>query len=281
MLAPLKFGAIMVLAGSTPPWSSAMLIAYMDESGTHDAEGKQPGAQVAAVAGYVASYKQWVKFQRAWKGVLKTFHVNVYHAKDCAHRVREFKGWSDDKRKNFHIALTEVINTSGLRGLGGLVPLEAYNRVLPDWAKAEVKHPYYFCFAVMMRTLRQFRHIFSLREPTEFVFDRKKGYQGILIDMFEKLRSESPNHRGYLGEINFRSKDNLSPLQAADHLVYEVRRYAVDQFIGSSRPTRKTMEGLMRRKQLAMGYYDEHDLKHYVDIRLRHLGVRPVFGVKA
>jgi Protein of unknown function (DUF3800) len=263
------------LPGAIAPGAFAVLTAYMDESGTHDAEGREPGSEVAAIAGYVASYKQWVRFQRGWRRVLNKFGVEIYHAKDCAHRKGEFKGWSDDKRRNFYIALTEVINEAGLRGLGGLVPLGAYNTVLPDWARAEIRHPYYFCFAVMMRTLRKYRDAFSLREPIEFIFDRKKGYQGALTEMFEKLRDESPNHRGYLGEIYFRSKDSLTPLQAADHLAYEVRRYAADQLVGSSRPTRGTMEALMKRRRLMVGYYDEEDLKRHVDTRLMHLGVRP------
>ena len=59
-----------------------MLIAYMDESGTHDAGGKEKGAEVAAIAGYVAVQKQWVKFQRGWKSTLDKFGVEIYHAMD-------------------------------------------------------------------------------------------------------------------------------------------------------------------------------------------------------
>ena len=251
-----------------------MLTAYMDESGTHDSKGEQPGSGVAAIAGYVAPDKQWVKFRRRWRRTLDKFGIEVHHAKDCAHRVGEFKGWPDEKRKSFYIGLTETIDVSGLKGLGGLVSVEAYNRVLPDFARAEIRHPYYFCFAVMMRTLRQYRGSFTLVEPIEFIFDRKKGYQKIITEMFERLRDESPNHRGYLGEVSFRSDDDTIPLQGADHLVYEVRRYAADQFMGSTRPTRATMESLMRLRRLAVGYYDEDDLKRYLDTRLKQLGIR-------
>jgi uncharacterized protein DUF3800 len=251
-----------------------MLVAYMDESGDHDPSGKQPGSEIAVIAGYVATKDQWLKFELRWKNVLKKFGVQVFHAKECAHRKNEFCGWADEKRNDFHVQLTRVINENILVGIGGVVLLSDYNSVLPEWAKREVKHPYYFCFAVMMRTLRQFRERFLPTEPIDFVFDRKKSFEGVLSDMFNHLRDNSPNHRGRLGSVSFRAKDEVIQLQAADYLAYEVRRYAADKFIGSTRPTRKTMESLMEQRHLAVGFYDAEDFEHHVDTRLKALGVR-------
>jgi hypothetical protein len=251
-----------------------MLVAYMDESGDHDPLGKERGAEAAVVAGYVATNDKWRKFEPRWNRVLKQFGIKVFHAVDCAHRKKEFRGWSDEKRRDFHIELTGVIKESVLIGIGGVVPLLEYNSVLPEWAKLEIKHPYYFSFAVMMRTLRQFREEFLPNEPIEFVFDRKKNFEGVLSDMFNHLRDDSPNHRGHLGAVSFRAKDKVIQLQAADYLAYEVRRYAADQFKGAIRPTRKTMESLMKDRQLAVGFYDRDDLKRHVDSRLKALGVR-------
>ena len=252
-----------------------MLIAYMDESGDHDRLGKEPGSEIAVIAGYVATKDQWLRFEWRWNNVLTKFGVRVFHASECAHRKNEFSGWSDEKRTDFHVQLARVINENILVGIGGVVLLSDYNSVLPDWAKGEVKHPYYFCFAVMMRTLRQFREGFLPAEPIDFVFDRKKSFEGVLSDMFNNLRDNSPNHRGRLGEVSFRAKDEVIQLQAADYLAYEVRRYAADQFIGSARPTRKTMESLMSDRHLAVGFYDAESFERHVDSRLKALGVRP------
>jgi hypothetical protein len=251
-----------------------MLVAYMDESGDHDPSGKHPGSEIAVIAGYVSTNDQWLKFESRWDSVLTKFGVHVFHASECAHRKNEFCGWSDEKRNDFHAQLTRVINESILVGIGGIVLLSDYNSVLPEWAKSEVKHPYYFCFAVMMRTLRQFRKRFLPTEPIDFVFDRKKSFEGVLSGMYDRLRENSPNHRGGLGRICFRAKDEVIQLQAADYLAYEVRRYAADQFLGSARPTRKTMESLMRDHRLAVGFYDAEDFARYINSRLKALGVR-------
>lgn len=73
-----------------------------------------------------------------------------------------------------------------------------------------------------------------------------------------------------------RAKDKVIKLQAADYLAYEVRRYAADQFIGSTRPTRETIESLKASRHLAVGFYDAEDLERYIDSRLKAIGVRPL-----
>jgi hypothetical protein len=71
-----------------------------------------------------------------------------------------------------------------------------------------------------------------------------------------------------LGDITFGVKEALIPLQAADFLVYEVRRYAADQFYGSPRQTRKSMEALMKERNLMVGYYDAEDFERHLRTRI-------------
>jgi len=47
----------------------AMIIAHIDESGTHDSTGVQAGASHATIGGYVGYQEDWVQFQAAWKSM--------------------------------------------------------------------------------------------------------------------------------------------------------------------------------------------------------------------
>jgi hypothetical protein len=92
------------------------LIACMDESGTHDATGKQPGSDVAAICGYVSTYKRWVQFQKKWRKVLKRYDISALHMKKFAHRVGEFEGWSEEKRRSLIAAAAAAIENASCSG---------------------------------------------------------------------------------------------------------------------------------------------------------------------
>ena len=249
-----------------------MLIAYMDESGTHDPTGLQKGAEVACIAGYVSTYKRWVKFQREWRDVLKKFGITSFHMSEYAHGIGGFVGWSKRKRDALAVELIEVIHEHTLFGLGGLISVRDYDTVLPPYIKAEVGHPYYFCMAVLMRTLAQFDHLIP-EDKINFVFEQNLGFQGNAQQIFNGLRLHNPIHNRRLGNISFEPKGTLKPLEAADFVAYETRRYGADQFYGSSRPTRKSLEALSKEHNIIVGYYDADNLREHVKIRSRQLGI--------
>ncbi len=245
------------------------LIAYMDESGTHDATGVEPSSDVAAICGYVATFKNWVKFQKQWGKVLRNYEITEMHMKHFAHRKGEFEGWTEEKRRSLLRALDAVIDDTKLFALGGLVSVKDYARVLPDWAKVEVKHPYYFAVAVMLKSLVQWEsHLPS--GVIDFVFDQKEGFEGAMHEMFANLRQLNPVHARRLGNLNFRSSAVFNPLQAADFLAYEVRRHASDVFARKIVRGRESMRMLIKNKDVIVGYADEKYLLAHVEERERY-----------
>lgn len=66
------------------------LVAYADESGTHDATGIQPGGEVAVVAGWVAWKEDWDWFDEEWRQALARLPcAGLPHVRFCergAHR---------------------------------------------------------------------------------------------------------------------------------------------------------------------------------------------------
>src|SRR6266542_5982437 len=73
----------------------AMLWAYMDESGT-DSLGR-----VSAVAGYIATEDDWVKFSRQWAALLQEYSVSEFHMMFLDKLKGEFSGWDRDRKEAF------------------------------------------------------------------------------------------------------------------------------------------------------------------------------------
>jgi hypothetical protein len=56
------------------------VVAYIDESGTHDETGRQKGSTVAVVAGLVDHRDCWDKFCKDWQSVLNKYSAPFFHS---------------------------------------------------------------------------------------------------------------------------------------------------------------------------------------------------------
>src|ERR1035437_9180458 len=84
------------------------LVAYADESGTHDSTVMQQGSQVAGVLGWVAPVNAWKDFTIAWDAVLKDYGIRVFHMSVFIDKINgpkkkewPYLGWSDERRDAF------------------------------------------------------------------------------------------------------------------------------------------------------------------------------------
>ena len=104
-----------------------MMEAYMDESGIH-------GGYCKAVrcGGFCWGRRQWVSFEKQWAELLKEFgvpedvgfHANKFFKKDkSGERFGVFRGWGDDKAKDFLDGLLTIIESHRLYATGGSVDL--------------------------------------------------------------------------------------------------------------------------------------------------------------
>lgn len=106
-----------------------MMEAYLDESGIH------AGAKVCVVAGYYGSHKNWRTFEAQWNKVLsaypevasKGFHAKHFfgRGKD-GNRVKEYKGWSEDKAYKFMERLTQAIMRNRIFPVGYAVVVDDF-----------------------------------------------------------------------------------------------------------------------------------------------------------
>ena len=124
-----------------------MLIAHIDESGTHDK------AKSIAVGGLVARASAWSKFSKAWGKVLKDAGASYYHAAELESLKGEYRHWTNAKKVAFQKDLIREVRRATSYGVACGVSLADYRAVVP--VGEGHGSPYMACVAgAVMRQLR-------------------------------------------------------------------------------------------------------------------------------
>jgi Protein of unknown function (DUF3800) len=233
--------------------------AYMDESGTHD------GSPVVAVAGYIASFEQWIRLEDEWTKTLKTFGVATFHMTDFEARQGPFTRWPQERRERFLSRLINIIVDYTIVGFGCAVLREQYECCIPDDIKLALKHPYYYCLHSCLRTLLAFNDEIGPFPPgIKFLFDRKPGREGMATQMYYTLK-DRVDLLGILGDMAFGNKQEHIPLQASDLLLYEVAKRCWHWYAEPERSIRKSLELLQARDEPYIAVPTEDQLRTFAD----------------
>lgn len=247
------------------------LVCFVDESGTHDTLGIEPGSEVAAVVGYLSWDTRWATFCGQWQEVLSRYGVKVFHYADLANKKEPYYGWHKDKIERFMRELIPIARNNTIMGVGGLVSVRDYNAIIPDSAK--YNHPYHFCFDAFFGALRQFllnaskwgyESPFAPKEKIAFFFDRiDKEMRYIALEQYDRALIHDNENR--FGGIAFESTEDYPQLQAADLLVGRTRGIGRRIFQGRQPVSKNSWDEDLgvSGKILAM-YYDAEILENLV-----------------
>jgi len=179
------------------------IVAYADESGTHDPEGKELGADAVAIAGVVSTREDWISFDRQWRSILKRYDdVKAFHFRH-AHQAwlvftkrREpssdfkknpYKNWDEIKLRNFIFELAPLAGSRLI--IGGWVPTKLYNEDKMAGVPGKDRHPYELCldhfFGSTVDTIIKHKSPWK-RQPISFVFDHseKKEWRDTVMNRF-------------------------------------------------------------------------------------------------
>jgi len=123
----------------------ATFAAYFDESGTHD------GSPILALAGFVATTKQWAEFAREWSELLNQEGLTHFHMSKFEARRGEFVGWSNERRLRLQQRLIGIINRRVNMGFFWAVDLQAYEEKVTGWQRDIWGSAYNFCVGNCLR----------------------------------------------------------------------------------------------------------------------------------
>jgi len=225
-----------------------MLAAYFDESGLH-AE-----ARTFCLAGYIGYASDWFEFSRAWRHLLADAKVASFHMSEFETRHGPFADWPWERRYSLIRELVSLINATSLSGFGIGVPLDVYERVRatlilnrnlrPEWWD----HPYLLAFHWALVELGVESDHLPPNETIAFTLDQNSTFRSRLAGTHRTYQNDATwNRHKRIGSLTFSSRLDVEPLQAADLLAYEVRKFIDRGLYQPDMPLRQSMNRLLRR----------------------------------
>lgn len=226
-----------------------MLNAYMDESSD---ERKK---KVQCIAGLLAPAAQWNCIWGAWAQLLLRHGITEYHSKECLAGEGEFDQFEPPEREDIHTDFVNVIlRSEGTIATATMILLPDFpeyadalerRRVLPrkGAVNGPLRDPYFMAFEHAVQEMARDRSVSALpsNERIAFVFDQHH-LSGRAGGLFHGLLAKESDYRNRLGPCAFEDSEAFLPLQAADVIAYEYRRYAEEVWLEKKEPREAFVE---------------------------------------
>jgi hypothetical protein len=207
--------------------SLAMYSAYFDESGTHQQ------SKVMVICGMVSTVEQWSHFTREWNDLLVEFEiVPPFHMKLYTPSVGQFSKWKgvETVRKEFLSRAVGIILRRVQYSVSVSLSLPDYDRVIAPDPKASR----FFGSAYAM-SIYQSLYLLDLwwgkypgTPKIPCIFDRGHSNSSEVLRIVNKYSGDPRMEKKALSSVSFVSDDDHSPLQAADLVVWEIRKATVE-----------------------------------------------------
>jgi len=211
----------MALAHRWEPERSFMVVytGYLDESGTHY------GAKVSAMGGFVATGRQWRKYEKRTEKLFKRYGVKVFHAIDVRRGDRDFKGWSVDRKIVFLDEFQHIINDTLESGVVAFIRDEDYKYYSglywPKKTRRDSKYTIMFraCLSQMVDVVG---HLSQTIEPRlHIVLEDGHNNAEDAVRNYNWVKNRLPwNSSRVMAGLTFGNKTDCLPLAASDNFAY-------------------------------------------------------------
>jgi len=217
------------------------LEAYMDDSGSHD------GALVSVIAGYFGGHRRWVEFEDRWRAVLARYGVTEFHAKPFWDRDKEgtrtsgeYKGWRKDRAESFLDELLRIIESSErIFPFACAVENEQWEKQTEEnkriFSGASHAHPEgkpsKSMFLAFQRCVLSVADYCKPGIRAHYIFDDDHGKNSVWAaicygQLKQQFAKSDPDTYSSIGQFTLADSVDAPPLQAADLLSYEAKKYA-------------------------------------------------------
>lgn len=225
-----------------------MFKAYVDESGIHST------AKIFVLAGYLAAQKEWKRFEKKWQDVLDNYEIKVFHASDCNSNTGEFARF-DGKQEEKNQFVKELLTTISDRSRIIPINVGVVVRDFPDPEHGRVLarggHPYYVCMKAFMSTVTLVMRRFPAHERVALIFDRQDQFDQRAHETFDGILSETWEGRERFKTLEFGSRQDNIPLQAADSLAFDSYREFLRRRDDPDRPARRSYALLTKNRAMS------------------------------
>ena len=198
----------------------AILRAYFDDS---------KDDRILTIAGYLSDLESWGRFDRAWKAVLDKFGVPYLHIREFGEPDGIYRHIQDrpEEEAAFFAALVGVVNDHARDCIQTTVLLDDLKRFNKKHS-FKLSAPALAICGCLLMLQRQFRG-----RPIEVVFDKFEKASSLIelgkyyaeADQHEPLNASLMLATRIEAEESWRT---ILPLQAADFVAWEMRKYCSD-----------------------------------------------------
>jgi hypothetical protein len=204
---------------------------YFDESGTH---GDSP---VMCVAGYLFTKDQCRKLDQEWLAVLEKHHLPHFHMMSCAHGTGVFKGRSKDERIEVETSMINIIKRRAERGIAATITESEYLRVVPKAHRDIAGSAYTWCIHMCLQGVAEWLEKYQPSSLVSYFFESGHRHQKEANDtltnvfMVPQLRAKYcyASHTFATKIPDPPGNPCVRPLQAADLLAWQVRKFKSDR----------------------------------------------------
>jgi len=215
----------------------AALTIYIDDSGT------SPTNAIAVAAGWIAETPSWTNFEADWERA-RNVDGDIF---ECMHMAEfvfgqkgtAFEGWSLEKKQRIATRLRGIIKNAVNKGFALGIVKKDFDDLVPSALRAQGFESHYtYAIRRVLGMIDVWRQKEKVTEPIEYIFDwmdphdsRRKEIEAV----FGSAEGEPEAFRRYglyAGGFSFKSKANLSPLQAADMFAWLMYQWLLNECDG-------------------------------------------------
>lgn len=243
-----------------------MLVAYIDESYNHRTEKRPHDPLLYTVGCWVSTVEQWKKFNKKWRAALNNAGVEWFHMAAYESRKGEYEFWSNLKRIGVLKRLHRIIKDHVVHGVTVSVNKADYDAVMSaEWKRVLGTTYYSFDVRMVMKYLAEWADDENEPGPIDYVFAELRGQGGELDKIFREMLSK-PRDREWLRLSGMWTKglmQEVTQLQAADVIAYELNKRAVNHVGTDDKFVRKSLNNLAQgiyQDRLAPLYFGRAEL---------------------
>ncbi len=191
-----------------------MLFAYLDESGLN------PTAKATVVAGLIGPVTNWIPFEGRWRARLAASGLGMFHTQPCQRGTKEYKRLSEPARFALYNDLADIVASCDLRPVSGSVLLDGWQTARTDNAFRE-RYPtaYSFAFELCLTDIQIIARAAKMKVQVFYGFSSAYAKRAELV---AQAYTASQRYARWIKGCDVKKPKDVSPLQAADMLCYEV-----------------------------------------------------------
>jgi hypothetical protein len=213
-----------------------MIGSYLDESFDMGKSG------IFAIGGFMARGVVICELERRWEALKNRFGIQYFKASQCQRGKGPFRGLVvdpdnltvaeqeelNDISLSFFHAVTEMpwepssyITCAGV----GIVQDDFYDVTKDEYARSILgASPYRLAYDLAMIQAAWSMKELGTGDNVSFICDECEEHSPLAYEAYRNLKDTNPNASKYMATYSNEDEKNCDPLQAADAIVFEIRR---------------------------------------------------------